>query len=232
MAKTCITAETARRQEWIENGLLELMLTTKYEDITVTDLCRHLPLARRSFYRYFRDMDDVLDSLLTHVFQGLALSDHILSMEEMLSGYQFWYQRRDLLDALRRSGLTDKLYEYALRCIDLNAIGPHLAPTGLGIDICREASLFVISGFVSLVIAWHADGFQKTPEQMAQIAYRMLFCPILEKKRPLPPVTKTGGFFCEQVAHLCHDCALCFASTLFIIKVSKYAYAAQNAKEN
>lgn len=181
MAKTCMTAETARRQEWIENGLLELMLTTKYEDITVTDLCRHLNLARRSFYRYFRDMDDVLDSLLTHTFQGLVLSEHILSLEELESGYRFWYRRRDLLDALCRSGLTDKLYEYTLRCIDPNDIRAHLAPGGLDMDICREASLFVISGFVSLVIAWHADGFQKTPAQMARLAYRMLFCPILKK---------------------------------------------------
>ena len=61
MAKTCTTEKTAARQRWIENGLLELMLEKRFEDISVTELCDHLSLSRRSFYRYFSDLGDVLD---------------------------------------------------------------------------------------------------------------------------------------------------------------------------
>ena len=61
MAKVCTNEKTASRQRWIENGLLELMQERKFEKITVTELCLHLNLSRRSFYRYFRDLEDVLE---------------------------------------------------------------------------------------------------------------------------------------------------------------------------
>lgn len=180
MAKTCVTEQSARRQRWIENGLLEMMLTEKFEKISVTDLCAHLNLSRRSFYRYFSDLEDVLDSLLNHTFQDMVLPAHPMDIREFEKSYEFWISRRQLLDALSRSGLTDKLYEYTMRYTDPRTIGKYMVPDDLGMDILNETSLFVTSGFVSMIIAWHADGFRKTPEQMARIACRMLFVPILQ----------------------------------------------------
>lgn len=182
MAKTCVTEQSARRQRWIENGLLELMQTNRFEQISVTDLCRHLELSRRSFYRYFSDLEDVLDSLMNHTFQDMVLPSDNLDVEQLCSSYRFWLGHRQVLDALSLSGLQNRLYEYTLRHVDTGAIGRYLAPDDLGMDICQETSLFMTSGFVSLVIAWHADGFRKTPEQMARIAYRMLYAPILKNE--------------------------------------------------
>lgn len=181
MAKNCATETTAQRQRWIEAGLQELMLKSKFDQITVTDLCRHLELPRRTFYRYFRDLEDVLDSLLNHTFQDLALSGHILDSTEMQRGYEFWIRHRKLLDALKNSGMTDKLYEYTLRYTEFDSIGRYLADDQMDMDIRQETRLFVISGFVSLVIAWHSDDFRKTPAEMARIAERMLFHPILKR---------------------------------------------------
>lgn len=181
MAKTCVTEKTAQRQRWIENGLLELMLRHKYDAITITDLCRHLQLSRRSFYRYFRDKEDVLDALLDHTFQELPLPLHGPDLEDFIKSYEFWLARRELLDALSYSGLTDKLYEYTQRYTNTDSIELYMAPDGLDMDIRQETSLFVLSGFISLIIAWHADGFRKPPEQMARIAHRLLFTPILKK---------------------------------------------------
>ena len=182
MAKNCVMERSAERQRWIENGLLALMLEKRFEQISVTELCSYLHFSRRSFYRYFKDMEDVLDSLLNHTFQDMVLPCHVLGLEELRDSYEFWMQRRELLDALSLSGLLDKLHEYTLRHTDPMSIGRYLAQDDLEMDICREASLFVIGGFVSLVIAWHADGFRKTPEQMAKIAQRMLFVPIMKQK--------------------------------------------------
>lgn len=180
MAKTCVTEKTAQRQRWIENGLLELMQKDVYEKITVTELCCHRSLSRRSFYRYFRDLDDVLESLMEHTFQDLAMPNRVLDLEEVRKNLEFWIERRDLLDALRRSRLIDKLYEYTMWYTDPVTIDLYLSEEDLAMDIRREISLFVISGFISLVIAWHADGFRRTPEEMARIAWRMMFSPILK----------------------------------------------------
>lgn len=181
MAKTCVTESSARRQRWIENGLLEMMLIHKYEDITVTDLCAHLELSRRSFYRYFRDLEDVLESLLDHAFQDMAIPDRLLGIPEMQRNFEYWHQHRQLLEALERSSMMDKLFEFTRRYTSALSIHQHLAPDDLGMDIRREAGLFAVSGSVALAIAWYQDGFRKTPEQMARIAYRLLVQPILKK---------------------------------------------------
>ncbi len=182
MAKICVTEQSARRQRWIENGLLELMQKRRYEQITVTDLCCHLGLARRSFYRYFRDLEDVLDSLLTHTFQDMAISDIFLGVEDIRQNMEFWLERRPLLDALSHSGMMDKLFEYTLRFTDGLSIGNFLTEDGLQMDISREANMFIVTGSISLIIAWYQEGFRKTPEQMARIAYRMLTEAILRKE--------------------------------------------------
>lgn len=180
MAKTCITEQSARRQRWIENGLLELMLRRTFDEITVSDLCRHLELPRRSFYRYFRDLPDVLDSLLEHTFQDMAVSSQSMSLEEFAENYRYWLEHRPLLDALRRSGMVQKLYEFLTRYTDTSSIRSHMPPDEVPLT-GREASVFVITGFIALVIDWHADNFRRTPEEMARITWRLLFSPILQE---------------------------------------------------
>jgi len=179
MPKPCVTEQSARRQRWIENGLLELMLRRTFDEITVTDLCRHLELPRRSFYRYFRDLPDVLDSLLEHTFQDMAISERPLSLEEFAEHYRFWMDRRELLDALGRSGLIRMLFEYTIRYTDTDAIRDYIASDDPGMS--RQISTFILTGFISLVIDWHADQFRRTPEEMARLAWSLLFSPILKE---------------------------------------------------
>ena len=182
MAKVCTSEKTTARQRWIENGLLELMQERKFEDITVTDLCQHLELSRRSFYRYFRDLEDVLDTLLNHTFQDLVISETSLTMQDMEEYYRFWLRQKPLLRALGRSGMYGRLTEYTLKYAGEESIQAYLSQKDLEMELSREIRLFVITGSASLLISWYAEGFQKTPEQVAQIAYRMLYEPLLKKK--------------------------------------------------
>ena len=179
MAKVCINEKTAARQRWIEKGLLERMEKCRFEDITVTDLCQQLDLSRRSFYRYFRDMEDVLDSLMHHTFQDMAITDTGLTVGELEKYYDFWLRHKALLNALARSDMRSKIAEYAMRYSNEESLKKYLIPHDPGLDLSREMNLFVTSGLSSLIISWHAEGFQKTPHQMACIAYRMLSEPLL-----------------------------------------------------
>lgn len=180
MAKICTTEKTARRQEWMENGLLTLMEEKRFEEITVTDLCRYLNLSRRSFYRYFRDLEDVLDSALSHVFQNMAVPEGLPEMGDLQKNYEFWMAHRPVLDALHHSGMLDKLYEFTFRFTSFADISKYLEEEDR--SLWRETGQFAVSGSVSLVIFWYQNGFQKTPEEMARITYRLLFSPILHKK--------------------------------------------------
>ena len=181
MAKICISVKTAFRQRWIENGLLEMMQEKKYEDISVTDLCQYLELSRRSFYRYFDSIEDVLDSLMNHTFQEMAITDSSMTLALLEEDYEFWFRRKELLNALAGSGMYTKITQYALKYTDTEALKKHLSDEDLKMELTKEMNLFVISGLSSLLISWHAEGFQKTPKQMAQIAYRMLYQNLLTR---------------------------------------------------
>ena len=179
MAKTCITEKSAARQKWIENGLLELMLERKFDDIAVTELCRHLDLSRRSFYRYFSDIEDVLDSLMNRTFQEMAIIRASMTLPALERDYEFWLERRKLLSALAYSGMYSKLAEYALKYSEPEALKTYLSAADSEQNLSREINLFAVTGLTSLLISWHAEGFQKTPAQMAWIAHRMLCEPLL-----------------------------------------------------
>ena len=181
MAKVCTNERTAARQRWIENGLMELMQDRKFEDIAVTDLCLHLNLSRRSFYRYFRDLEDVLDTLLNHTLQELVICEASLTIRDLEENYRFWLSQKKLLSALARSGMYGKLIEYTLKYAGEVASKAYLSQKDLEPDLSQEISLFAVTGSVSLLISWYEEGFQKTPEQVAQIAYRMLYEPLLKK---------------------------------------------------
>ena len=66
MYKQCQTEKSAARQRQLEQGLLQVMLKRQYEEISVSDLCDHMNIPRKSFYRYFSSKDGALYALLDH----------------------------------------------------------------------------------------------------------------------------------------------------------------------
>lgn len=179
MAKACITEKTAARQRWIEKGLLEMMLENRFEDIAVTDLCRNLDLPRRSFYRYFTDLEDVLDSLMNHTMQDMAIIHAAPTLPDLEAYCTFWLRQRDLLSALSRSHMHSKLVRYTMQYAGADTIRQNLSSEDLEMELEPEINLFIISGLSSLLLNWHQEGFRRTPEEMARIAMRLLFKPLL-----------------------------------------------------
>ena len=119
MYKICQTEQSTRRQRELEQGLLQLMLHKNYEDISVSDLCDHMQIPRKSFYRYFSSKDGALYSLIDHTladFFQMPVPDKKNrgnAMGDLDLFFAFWYDNKDLLDALQRSSLSGILVERA-----------------------------------------------------------------------------------------------------------------------
>ena len=60
MYKLCKTEESAKRQREMELTLFECMKTTRYEDITVNNICECGGFPRKAFYRYFDNKESAL----------------------------------------------------------------------------------------------------------------------------------------------------------------------------
>lgn len=185
MYKLCKTEQSAARQREIEKGLLKLMQTTRYEDISVSDLCEQLQIPRKSFYRYFTSKDGALYALLDHTLmefehytmQYLDARVRTVSLD-LESFFQFWVVHRDLLDALSRSGITGMLIERAISYALTEEILPRRFLPEDSPEMQRHITMFGVCGLMSMVMTWHAGGFEKPASELAVIAMRMLSQPL------------------------------------------------------
>ena len=75
MYKLCKTEQSAARQRQLEQGLLQVMSTSRYEDINVSGLCQKMGIPRKSFYRYFSSKDGALHALIDHTLMEYGIFD-------------------------------------------------------------------------------------------------------------------------------------------------------------
>ena len=185
MYKLCKTEQSARRQREIEDCLLEILRTKRYEDITITELCEKMNMPRKAFYRYFDSKDDALSALIDHTmseYNGFSVDRSNESRRSLVSEVEeyfiFWYGRRDLLNALDRSGLigylTDRIVNYPVE--DRIVISKFLPDDDK--KVRERIFKFALSGLVNTMICWYRDGFNVSTREMAETSCRMLREPL------------------------------------------------------
>ncbi len=187
MYKLCKTEQSAARQRALEAGLLSVMLTRRYEDISISDLCAHLQIPRKSFYRYFSSKDGALHALLDHTLleydwegdlHALKSGENaVVSLERF---FQFWHARRNLLNALQKSDLTGIL---VLRAISQAQEESQVPQHFLDFRSQEQRNLaisFAITGLMTIVLQWHTDGFRQSSRKMAELATDMLSKPLIK----------------------------------------------------
>ncbi len=183
MYKLCKTEQSQRRQREIENALLELMLHSRYEDITVSDLCARIQLPRKSFYRYFTGKDGALHALIDHALtdymdyearEGLNEQDPLGYMGGMC---RYWMDCGRLLDALEKSDLSGMLIQRAIVCAAQLDSYPHFLRTAEK-QLQEYGAMFATCGVVTMMVQWHRDGYAQSVEQMAQLMVHLLSQPL------------------------------------------------------
>lgn len=184
MYKICRTEQSSKRQRALELGLLELMLRRRFEDISISDLCAHLSMPRKTFYRYFSSKEGALYALLDHTMMDFQLSEAD-SQKNTQGGlgsldrfFAFWYENRQLLEALSRSSLNGFLVERATNFALREKMMPRYMLSWEP-DFQKLAMSFTICGLMSMVIQWHEQKFLLSPQEMTKIAVTMLTRPLL-----------------------------------------------------
>ena len=185
MYKLCKTEQSATRQRKLEQGLLEALKTMRFDEISISDLCDRLQIPRKSFYRYFGSKDGALQALIDHTLmefedysvqyrQGKTRTIHL----DMESFFQFWLEKRDLLDALSHSGISAVLVNRAV----VFALTDDVLPVRFMPDDCREMQnhviMFCVCGLMSMALNWHDNGYHQTAAEMARVAVRMISVPL------------------------------------------------------
>lgn len=184
MYKMCKTEQSSARQRELEEGLLSLMLSRHYDEISVSDLCKQMEIPRKSFYRYFSGKEGALYALIDHTlleYESFQMPDrngnfHHYPMD--LEGFfQFWLLQKPLLDALQRSGISGVL---VTRSIDhaLSDMGVPMRYLQKDQLLRHHATRFGVCGLMSMVLDWHHSGYELPAKQMAQIAMQLMTKPL------------------------------------------------------
>ncbi len=185
MYKLCKTQESAQRQRQLELGLLAAMKQQRYEEISISELCLRMQIPRKTFYRYFDSKDGALFGLIDHTlmeYEGYVF-DYIngskRSLErELEQFFRFWLDQRDLLDVLHNSGLGGILMERAIGFALTDAVMPRrFLPEDSAADQA-QVTMFGVCGLLSMVLAWHLEGFRQSPVDLARVAARILSKPL------------------------------------------------------
>lgn len=192
MYKACKTEQSAARQRELEQGLLAAMISHPFDEISISDLCTQIGIPRKSFYRYFSSKEGALHALLDHTLMEMetvyltAEGDNSVPFtKELERFFQDWKDKKPLLDALNRSGLSNLLIE---RAVEL-AVSSNIGTTNRllfreGNQQKGHATAFLICGLMSTVLQWYHSGYQESPAQMAQIAFRLLTQPLIPEQKP------------------------------------------------
>lgn len=184
MYKLCKTEQSAARQRELELGLLQAMLTQRYENITISDLCSQLNIPRKSFYRYFSSKDGALFALLDHTMlefyeAGLRNGSGGTALGDLDNYFSFWYEHKQLLDALKRSQLGGILVERATTLAQRERLMPSRMQSWPE-ELQSIALSFAVCGLTSMVLQWHNRGFRVSPAEMTNTATAILTQPLLQ----------------------------------------------------
>ena len=185
MYKLCKTEQSAARQRQLEEGLLQAMCVQRYEDISVSDLCDRMNIPRKSFYRYFSSKDGALYALLDHTMMEYESFNAVYChgerrtlQRELMQFFLFWKEKKFLLDALERSGMSGMLIERAIGFPISDTVVPSRFLPEETREMQKQITMFGVCGLLSMILAWNRAGFDKTPEELARIGARLISQPL------------------------------------------------------
>jgi len=174
MYKKCRTLQSAQRQMHIIQVLVEMMQHSTFEEISVSSLCEHAGIPRKTFYRYFDSKESLLqaamDSLqnLYHRYSVQRRNPEASVEEDLELFFSFWSEYREFLSAIRYSQMSNLLLENVVTGAFKERKGN------------RMASYFAVTGLYGVLLEWAYNGFQKTPSEMAHDTLPLFMRPLSE----------------------------------------------------
>ena len=166
----------------LKEGLLRLLETEKLEKVTVTDLCRESGINRATFYRHYVCPRDVLVELEQDMIHGAEKmlkkpTSHQEALHYLAVICTFLYERRDLVCTLIRCKTDEELVqilrEYNQRAWELR--DELKQAEQMDLDSTRLVSTFLYSGGYYMIRQWLTEDIRKSPMEMAQLIYKMIF---------------------------------------------------------
>jgi AcrR family transcriptional regulator len=153
----------------ITEALFNLLHSKRLNHIAIGELARTAGYARRTFYRHFADLEDVLDyqadRLTVELFARLNQPAHLAFTGMVSIFFVFWNDHRDFLRIMLENDRLYLIESSWVRHLNEN----RLERMDLRGD--RYAQLFGLGGMFMLLSQWTREDFRQSPREMIAIAH-------------------------------------------------------------
>ena len=184
---------SALSQKLLADGLLSLLEQKPFREITIKELCAHSDIARRTFYRHFSSVEDVMAYVVSHIIENFK--KHMLQVQKeaypaiLASYFAFWKDYAFLLELLNKNNLAHLIFIPYMQ--SLPGL-PWLFPPGSFLDSFPDSFLratpeggedmevlncrlsYHSGGLWSVLTYWCINGCRQPAEKLAQTLCGML----------------------------------------------------------
>lgn len=154
-------------------ALVEFVGNKDWSKLTVTELIDKSGVARASFYRNFKSVEELIEygiqQMAKRYHDGKPFPDgDFRSREAMLYKFQFYKENADLVLAFHNAKLATTLLDVITDC-EIDTWGD------MPVNSITRYELYYFSGaFYNMLLCWLESGTRETPEAMADEFLRIV----------------------------------------------------------
>lgn len=177
MIHSSANKQAIQSKTMITAGLLKLLETEPYHEITVTQICQEAKIVRQTFYRNFDYRKDVLDYYFETEFMKLMseMPDTGDGRENMRRMFAVFPIPRHILMLLKRQQIFYILEENMRRIISEESRKSYIFCDLLGNPVYQAYQNNVIAAAISTVLStWVDREFCESPEELARILAELI----------------------------------------------------------
>ncbi|WP_251717617.1 TetR/AcrR family transcriptional regulator [Lactobacillus agrestimuris] len=144
--------KSLRTQKQIEKAMFELLKSTPYDDIAISQITKLAKVSRTSFYRNYEQKDSVIRGYIERQYQNLTediTENHIDSFTDQLRTYLSFFKRNpEIMMSLLNAGFEGILLNEQTTYLDkmLKIYHPDLA--------LKDYAISYQSGGIFMILVW------------------------------------------------------------------------------
>lgn len=165
------------KEKVIIRSLFSIMKVDDFSLITVTQISQEANIGRKTFYRYFKNKDAVLERAIELLFlEYFSSKDNYYSTnyEELIyRHFDFWSHHIEDLKLLYHHDLMFYIFkQYQQSIAKINS--EYISSKALNKQEAKYANAFTTGIFWSLLYTWVANGTKESPTELAKICSAFL----------------------------------------------------------
>ena len=163
-----------------------LMPSKPIDRISVDDLAEKTGLSRRTFYRHFGSMDDMLKYSFKHHTEDF-ISEYSKKKPYdfktmIITFFECWhYSDKGFLFAMKHNNKLDLFLQYFM-AQTRELLAKPFEPQNGGSPYAVYTPYFIVSCLCGILVKWLEDGARLKPEDMVRVAIEIMKVNLLAKK--------------------------------------------------